>query len=98
MEDEHAAWLSGEYGACLRQTTPEAIVAKGALMTAIAALVAQPRPSNHQWLTALRGAVDALDALERPFAGYDRQRFGGPTSRDRLITAARERFPEAWGD
>jgi hypothetical protein len=94
--EEHAAWLSGEYGACLHSTTPEAIVAKDALITAITALLAQAAPSEDRWRTALRGAVDALDALERPFARYDRDRFGGPSSRDRLIAATRERFPELW--
>lgn len=96
VDVEHAAWLSGEYGACLRTTTPEAIVAKGALMTAVSALLARPNPTDEGWRVALRGAVDALDAIERPFARYDRERFGGPTSRDRLITTTRERFPELW--
>lgn len=93
---EHAAWLSGEYGACLQMTTPEAIVAKGGLMAAIAALLARPAAELPSWRSALRGAVDALDALERPFARYDRERFDGATSRDRLITATRERFPDLW--
>jgi hypothetical protein len=44
----------------------------------------------------LRGAVDALDALERPFAAWDRERFGTPSSRDRLINATRQRFPDLW--
>jgi hypothetical protein len=35
--------------------------------------------------------VDALDAIEKPFAPFDRERFGA-SSRDRLITAVRERF------
>jgi hypothetical protein len=35
--------------------------------------------------------VDALDALEKPFALFDRERFG-PVSRDRCVTAVRERF------
>jgi Family of unknown function (DUF6058) len=95
-DDEHAAWLTGEYGACLLTTTPEEIVTKGALMTAIAALLTAPRPTDQSWSLALRGAVDALDAIERPFADYDRERFGGPTSRDRFITATRQRFPELW--
>jgi Family of unknown function (DUF6058) len=95
-EEEHAAWMSGEYGACLHSTTPEAIVAKGALMTAITALLAAPAPDDGGWRAALRGAVDALDALERPFAAWDRERFGGPSSRDRLIAGTRERFPELW--
>jgi hypothetical protein len=95
-QEEYAAWLSGGYGACLRATTPEAIVTKDALMTAITALLARPSPTAPGWRTALRAAVDALDAIERPFAEHDRTRFGGPTSRDRLITATRERFPELW--
>ena len=95
-DEEYHAWLSGEYGACLHTTSPEGIVAKRALMDAIAALVARPDPADRRWCAALRGAVDALDALERPFAAYDRERFGGPSSRDRLITATRERFPNVW--
>lgn len=31
-----------------------------------------------------------------PFADYDRERFGGPTSSDRLITGTHEHFPELW--
>jgi Family of unknown function (DUF6058) len=96
VEEELEAWLSGEYGVCLRDPSPEAIVAKGALMTAIGALLAAPKPDDDSWRGALRGAVDALDALEQPFAAHDRERFGGPVSRDRLITAPRERFPEVW--
>jgi hypothetical protein len=97
VDEEHEAWLSGAYGACLWHPTPEAIVAKSGLMEAITALLAEPREHDPGWRAATRGAVDALDALERPFARYDRERFGGPCSRDRLITATRERFPELWG-
>jgi hypothetical protein len=95
-DEEHEAWLSGEYGACLHDTSPEAIVAKDGLMKAIEALLASPVPDGARWRNALRGAVDALDAIERPFAAYDRERFGGPTSRDRLISATRERYPFVW--
>jgi hypothetical protein len=94
--EEYEAWLSGEYGACLHSTSPEAIVAKSALVDAITALLARPAPTETGWRVVLRAAVDALDALERPFAAYDRERFGGPSSRDRLITKPRERFPEVW--
>jgi hypothetical protein len=94
--EEYEAWLSGEYGACLHTTSPEAIVAKGALMAAIVALLARPTTMEERWCVSLRSAVDALDALERPFAIYDRERFGAPSSRDRLITATRERFSEIW--
>ena len=96
VEEEHQAWLSGEYGACLYATSPEAIIAKSALMTAIGGLLAVPAPAAARWRVALRGSVDALDALERPFAGWDRERFDGPTSRDRLITGAHLRFPDLW--
>jgi hypothetical protein len=95
-DEEYEAWLSGGYGACLHSTSPEAIVAKDALMRAIAALLALAAPTDTNWRAALRGAVDALDAVERPFAGHDRERFGGPTSRDRLITETRNRFPGIW--
>lgn len=96
LDQEYEAWLSGEYGACLHATTPEAIVAKSGLIAAIEALLAGPAPKRRWWCGALRGAVDALDSLERQLAEYDRQRYGAPTSRDRLITATRERFPEIW--
>jgi hypothetical protein len=95
-EDELGGWLGGSYGVCLRDPSPETIVAKGALMTAIGALLCIPDPDDEAWRGALRGAVDALDALELPFAAYDRERFGGPVTRDRLITAPRERFPQVW--
>jgi hypothetical protein len=96
VEDELEAWLGGDYGACLRDPSPEAIVAKAGLMTTIGALLAAPAPHDDAWRGALRGAVDALDALERPFAAWDRERFGGPVSRDRLISEPRARFPEVW--
>ena len=63
VDEEHAAWLSGEYGVCLRSATPEAIVAKSGLMTAISALLARPVAEDEGWQAALRGAVDALDAI-----------------------------------
>src|SRR3954452_16069500 len=50
VDEEYEAWLTGEYGACLHATTPEAIVAKDALMTAIA------RSSN---VRSLRTSVGA---------------------------------------
>lgn len=60
------------------------------------ALLVNPREDDERWQAATNGAVDALDALERPFAQYDRVRFEGPVSPDRLITAQRERFPDLW--
>jgi len=86
-------YLSGAYGVCLRHVTPEAIVAKGYLIETIQGLVATPQPDQDEWRAALTEAVDALDALERPFATGDRERFGGLVSRDLYVTAVRTLFP-----
>jgi hypothetical protein len=86
---EWEAYLSGEYAVCLRSVSPEAILRKDELIATIESLLrAEPPP-----LEPLRAVVDELDALLRPFAPYDRIRFGGPVSRDRYVTAVRERFP-----
>jgi hypothetical protein len=93
-EAEWRAYLSGEYGVCLKQVTPETIVRKSALVARIEALLETPRSHDPGWRSRLRVAVDELDELERPFApAYDALRFGGPSSRDRLITAARADYP-----
>jgi Family of unknown function (DUF6058) len=93
-EEEWNAYLSGAYGACLRRVSPETIVEKTSLMRWIEELLAAPRPEAADWIAALKRSVDCLDELERPFAPhYDRLRFGGPSSRDRLITAVRDRYP-----
>jgi hypothetical protein len=96
VDEEFAAWLSGGYGACLYATIPEMIVAKGALTSAITALTARPQLDDPHWRAALRGAVDAFDGLIRPFADFDRMQAGGSVSRDRLVTANHESFPEVW--
>jgi hypothetical protein len=86
---EWDAYLSGEYAVCLRSVSPEAILRKDELIATIESLLrADPPP-----LEPVRAAVDELDALLRPFAPYDRIRFGGPVSRDRYVTALRARFP-----
>jgi hypothetical protein len=90
---EYRAMLSGEYGLCLRQVTPETIAIKERLVARLERALADPRPDDPAWRTALRDDIAALDALERPFAECDRARFGGPVSRDRLITAPRARYP-----
>jgi hypothetical protein len=95
-DEEWQAYLSGEYGVCLNQVTPEGIVRKGALIAGIEALLAEPGPQDAGWGDALRAAVDELDALERQFAAYDRIRFGEPSSRDRLITATRDAYPSVF--
>ena len=60
------------------------------------AAYAEPQPDAPAWCRTLRDDVDALDRLARPFAACDRERFGRPTSRDRLIDLPRERFPHAF--
>jgi len=90
-EKEWVHYVSGIYGACLREVSPEAMVAKEQLIWRIETLTAQPRPDDDSWAAQLREAVDALDSIERPFTDYDRQRWGG-TSRDSHITDVRETY------
>ena len=92
LDEEWKGYLSGEYGVCLANVTPETIFRKGRLVAKIEALTADARPDDPAWREELAASVDELDRLERPFAEYDRVRFGGPVSRDRLITAVRERY------
>jgi hypothetical protein len=89
------AYLAGEYGACLRDVTPEAIVQKERLVDRLTAALAAPRPDDASWCARMRADVEALDGLEKPFASCDRTRFGA-TTRDRLITGARERFRDVF--
>ena len=93
-DEEWEAYLSGEYGVCLKHVTPETIVQKAALIARIEGLLARPKPDDSDWAGRLRAAVDELDELERGFAAFDRIRFGGPSSRDRLITGTRQSYPE----
>jgi hypothetical protein len=96
VDAEWDGYLSGAYGVCLKEQTPANIVRKEALVKAIAGLLAAPEPGESAWRSRLRTAVDELDELERPFApDYDRARWG-PSSRDRCITAPRERYPEVF--
>ena len=85
-------YLSGLY-VCLRSWRPEVMRRKDELVELISAELERPDPDDDQWLAHLHELVDELDALEPPFAPYDRLRFGGPVSRDRLITATRQRYP-----
>jgi uncharacterized protein DUF6058 len=95
-EDEWAAYLSGEYGVCLRTVMPENIARKSALAERVDRLLARPHLDDTDWGNSVRAAVDELDALERDFAPYDRIRFGGPVSHDRLVDGARKRYPDVF--
>lgn len=94
-EETWAGYLSGQFGICLRNVTPESMVKKTQLIDVIEHLVAVPAPGDPAWQTALRSSVDALDDLERPFTDYDRSRWG-ETSRDRHVTAVRTRYPQVF--
>lgn len=87
-------YLSGEYGICLRQVTPETLILKEALVERIGHALDDPRPEDPGWRRVLAFEIAGLDALVRPFARVDRVRFGRPTSRERLIDAPRRRW--AW--
>jgi hypothetical protein len=98
-EDEWEGYLSGEYGVCLHRVSPETIARKSALVRELDALLDNERSDAADWRQAVRTGVDELHWLERPFApDYDRIRFGGPSSRDRLITDVRARFPDLFAD
>jgi hypothetical protein len=85
-------YVSGLY-VCLRSWRPENMRRKDELVELISAQLEQPDRDNREWLERLHALIDELDALEPPFAPYDRVRFGGPVSRDRLITAPRRDYP-----
>ncbi|WP_344534871.1 DUF6058 family natural product biosynthesis protein [Streptomyces albiaxialis] len=89
---EWNAYLSGRY-VCLRSVTPAAIRRKDHLTAAIGAAVDEADAGSARRLERLHALVDELDALVPEFTGYDRLRFGGPTSRDTCVDAPRARFP-----
>ncbi len=94
------AYLDGTYGVCLREVTPEAIARKSQLVSALCELMMLAEPSDSGWRQALRATVDELDGLEREFApDFDRDPARGrrPT-RDLLINAARDAYPDIFDD
>jgi hypothetical protein len=97
-DEDWETYLEGIWGVCLCEVAPETIVRKNALVTSLCELLVLAQPDDPEWRQALREQVDELDALERPFApDYDRGgRFGRPPTRDLIVTAARERYPEAF--
>jgi Family of unknown function (DUF6058) len=93
LDEEWRGYLSGLYGVCLREVTPETIIRKTALVDSLTRKLADPEPDDADWRRSLREQVDELDALEREFSpDYDRTRFDEPPTRDRLIVAARELY------
>jgi Family of unknown function (DUF6058) len=100
LERDWQAYLDGTYGVCLRQVTPETIVRKSALVSSLCELLMLPRARDPEWRRALRAHVDELDALEGDFApDYDRgDAQDRPPTRDLLIVAARERYPDVFDD
>jgi hypothetical protein len=94
--EEWDGTLRGEYGVCLRRVSPANIAEKARLIGAIEGALAAPRPRDPSWRRSLVAEVDRLDAMVRDFAAWDRLRFGGPVSRDRLIDAPRAAYPDLW--
>jgi len=93
------SYMDGIYGVCLRDVTPETIARKSKLVSSISELLMLARPAEADWQQRLRDEVEELDALERQFTpDYDRDetRFGRKPTRDLLIDAARERYPEVF--
>jgi hypothetical protein len=100
LEQDWDAYLNGVYGVCLREVTPENIVHKTVLVASLSQLLVVPSPRSPDWRATLRAQVEELDALEREFApDYDRSDDQErPPTRDLLVNAARERYPEAFAD
>ena len=98
LEEEWQGYMSGTYGVCLKEVVPETMVRKSALVDSLSELLARPRPGDQLWRSQLYRQVEELDALERDFSPhYDRSdRFEQLPSRDRLIIAARERYPDVF--
>lgn len=90
--EEWKAYLGGRY-VCLHSVTPSTIRRKDELTAAIAAAPDARDAGSPQWSAHLHLQIDELDRLVPGFTGYDRLRFGGPTSRDTCIDAMRARFP-----
>ncbi|WP_327682268.1 DUF6058 family natural product biosynthesis protein [Kitasatospora sp. NBC_00458] len=91
---EYESYLSGQ-NVCLHRLHPVTMRRKEELVGAIAEALRDPAPDSPSWLAGLHAMVDELDALEPPFAPYDRLRFDGPVSRDTCIDAVRRDHPRS---
>jgi hypothetical protein len=87
IEDEWNHYLSGVYGVCLKQVTPENIFLKTWLISRIEALLQAVRCDDAAWRAQLTALVDRLDEIERPFTERDRR--DGPVSRDLYVDRPR---------
>jgi len=97
LDEVWRGYLDGAYGVCLRSVTPEAIVREDTLVSRICELLILARPGDADWRASLRTAVEELDALERELSPLDdRVGFGQLTTRDLVVYAAIERFPEVF--
>jgi Family of unknown function (DUF6058) len=96
LEGDWQGYMSGTYGICLNEVVPETMVRKTALVDSLTELLAEPQPDDEHWRAKLYRQVEELDVLEREFSpDYDRsERFDQVPSRDRLISVARERYPD----
>jgi Family of unknown function (DUF6058) len=99
LEEHWQGYMSGTYGVCLREVTPEAMARKTSLVSSLCELLVLATPRDPGWRRRLREEVEELDSLEREFSpDYDRERFERPPTRDLLIAAARERFPDVFAE
>ena len=98
VDQDWEMYLDGTWGICLRDVTPETIVRKNTLVSSLCELLVLARTREPEWQTALREQVDELDELEREFApDYDRSdAMDRPPTRDLIIAAARERYPQVF--
>lgn len=96
LDDQWAEYLSGVYGVCLHQATPENIAAKARCITTIDRLLARPCPESPSWCEELRAAVERLGAIERPGAILDPPRWGGPMSPQWYDAFVRVNYPQAF--
>ncbi len=96
LDEQWAEYLSGGYGVCLKQATPENIAAKAGYITTIDRLLADPHSNAHDWCGELCAAVDGLRAIERPGAILDPPRWGGPMSPQWYGAYLRTTYPQAF--
>ena len=98
VEQDWEMYLDGTWGICLWEVAPETIVRKNTLVSSLCELLVLARPGEPDWRQALREQVDELDELEREFApDYDRSdAVDRPPTRDLIIAAARQRYPEVF--